>query len=419
MSNKANQTVRNLIHQAEAYRENKDYLSAVTEFEKILNTIEPSDKRIPWIYAHLGETYLAYAQVFSDESTQRQDNYVKALKNFNLALGVDVQDKEGKPILILVKNLPASVQYPWALAHRGEALRMIANEWTPVDSSWNREQIYTEAEDCFKAAIALDPSYAWAYAHLGATICNSRPTDSTDLQHNKYKDALNHLDQALQLTNWNYAWCFAYNAAIHVLENDHKSAVFNLMIAIMQDDKIIQNTIYPPRQFIFSLSEPALPMQALWMYQRARNERKLEDHKQQAYMLYYYAVFAKFAYWEILTTDQLNDKLDKTTKAIDNLHISSCDIDHVYIKTGLAVLKAGPSPIRTSGGIQVEWTRKIEKEYRELKDALDEIKDERKRNRYATDVQMDVAWYYVSQDSDFREALRALITQSSDPYANL
>lgn len=66
----------------------------------------------------------------------------------------------------------------WALAHRGEAYRNMANSWPPsmegITTPGNRVNDYVTALLYFRAAIRLDPDDFWAHAHLGATIVNVR-----------------------------------------------------------------------------------------------------------------------------------------------------------------------------------------------------------------------------------------------------
>ncbi|HEX2572344.1 MAG TPA: hypothetical protein VH877_22555 [Polyangia bacterium] len=136
-------------------------------------------------------------------------------------------------------------QYAWALAHLGEAFRMLANGWPGTDEHLRlpRKRIYwyNRALVYLHNATQQDPRSFWALAHLGATIVNARCFISIILDHadpqqdllNCWKDQ-NHIEEAtpwalinyglkilvlaLELQGYYYPWAQAYYAGALLLK---------------------------------------------------------------------------------------------------------------------------------------------------------------------------------------------------------
>ena len=115
---------------------------AINHFDEILKTLDSkkSPHHYAWCTGHQGEAHLQMGNL-----KEAQDNLEHAIK--------------------------LNPQSAWTQAKLGEVLRMKGNEVSSLIDRWNN---YAQAIVHFDEAINLDPSYAWALAHRGATFANAR-----------------------------------------------------------------------------------------------------------------------------------------------------------------------------------------------------------------------------------------------------
>lgn len=117
-----------LGHRAESYRQEDNYSAAQADFEAAL-TANPN---YIWGLAHLAETHYDLGE------------YQKALEYFDKAIEL------------------SGGEYAWALAHRGQVLRLYD---PPGGSHTSENENWRQALADFKAAEKQDSQYAWAIAY--------------------------------------------------------------------------------------------------------------------------------------------------------------------------------------------------------------------------------------------------------------
>ena len=103
----------------------------------------------------------------------------------------------------------------WALAHRGEAYRIM--------------ECYEEALADFNRAIELDNNYVWALAHRGATYRFMGET--------YYRLALADFNRAIELKP-DYLWAIAYRCRLYTLMKRYDKALTDFDRAIALDKTI-------------------------------------------------------------------------------------------------------------------------------------------------------------------------------------
>lgn len=86
--------------------------------------------------------------------------------------------------------------YAWANAHLGETFRQRGSEAN------SPETFFTQSENFFKQATKLNSDYAWAHAHLGELYRENL----------KYEEAEESFKQAIMIDE-NYAWAYAHRGA--------------------------------------------------------------------------------------------------------------------------------------------------------------------------------------------------------------
>ncbi|MEG5038832.1 MULTISPECIES: hypothetical protein [unclassified Microcoleus] len=94
-----------------------------------------------------------------------------------------------------------------AFARQGETLRLMG---TQKEDEEGGQKLFEDATSLFERAIDADSTYAWAWAHLGATLsyqggmCKRRTTEKLDL----YSQAEDRFKRATEL-NSSYTWAWA------------------------------------------------------------------------------------------------------------------------------------------------------------------------------------------------------------------
>jgi tetratricopeptide (TPR) repeat protein len=370
----------NLLRLAEQYRLKGDYPNAVDCFQEAINQLEAGGKEQDrvWAWAHKGEAHSALAQSLNDLNPNQTEHFNQALYCFNQAVGLK-NDNFNQPTIKLPDEVLHNCTYTWALAHRGETLRVHANVWR----SWNKPQRYDQAVKCFNRAVALNPRDAWAHAHLGAAICNARAwvrlekgKDNYDLKEERqehYDIAMGHLDRALELKKQNYPWCLAYKGVIYLQLEAETEALYAFLAAAYQDRNIFnfETVISPPWEFPIKRSRGMRYVMATVLYMLAKHKapRTLE---QEAYERYFEAGRFYNTFWSTKSKANLSKMqasiLQKAREAAEKIKPGEPDEDKYYILAGLLALE---SELQRS-----DWQEDIQDALIDLKRILDDAVDE-------------------------------------------
>ena len=371
----SNDSIGSLASQGEAARLQEDYDLAVDCFERLKSRLSEitATKQKAWVYAHLGATYSALA--YTDEEDKRL--YTSATEAFESALSL-VAD------------------YKWAWAQFGEMWRNVANRYTAfpllheklirnllekpnvfnldtaqvensqTDIGTITKKLYSYAIQSFERAA---PRSAWVHAHWGAALVNSRgihcstlSSSSVDDAYNSYTKAVDHLEQALQLKNHDYAWAWVYKFAAHTLLNvglasgefreqelndrakHAEQAYKSLFIAIVQDKDILDKIDVPLGDFGVKQPQMLLYAKAMMMYQRGAEPWGSADLRA-CYRSYFYALTRVYH-------DDLGEKSANLTSEIkaevdDHLNKLDSDSTHAahanYMRGGLLAVWGNPA----------------------------------------------------------------------------
>lgn len=322
--------IHDLIHQAERLRLQRRYDEALEIFKDAIERSEANGLDCTWALAHKGETHFALAQIKDKDSviTEATKEYNKALYNFNKALGMSDSNNNtsANPTIILPDQ---DYDYSWALVHRAEVLRTMANRMST--SEQDGASYFNEAIKWFKAVAAIpdenkESGYAWALAHYGAALVNRRGGAAD------YREAVKAFDQALYHTNQEYPWCLAYRALAEFLL-DEKTAFYDLVAATIMDNQILEELFLPAGEFRLDSHDQMIKapgtryVRALWLYLHALKETP-RDKRQHAKVLYQEAVLLHCVY---LREQQLHNFFEKTPVKHLNLQIPNIDKNSLLI----------------------------------------------------------------------------------------
>lgn len=280
-----NQEINDLVHQAYRAYLKENALYAIELLNKAISIRKsqelPSSSHV-WAHAYKGEILLSMAQKMNPFTNHKTRFLSESLMHFNAALGIEGDSEIG------IDDQDKNYNH-WIVAHRGEVLRVMGNEMI-ADSS-RRSEYYEGAIECFKIATEKDPTYAWAYAHWGATLSNQRGKNDE-----YYKEALALLDCALILSEYHYPWAYAYKAITYLQMQErkwHEYAFYDFVFAIRQDASLIYQSLQPPAAFDQDLNEQQQYLEAIWAYEQALEYRP-RDHRQLLYIHYYRFIYRKY-----------------------------------------------------------------------------------------------------------------------------
>ena len=288
--------------QAQIFTMKGEYTKAVDELIRILppsGDLASDDACYVWAHACHGDTLFQLALSMENYSKSQRDHLERALKCFNKALGL----KDNEDIKVMSEEHPRLI--PWILAHRGEVLRTLANKIIDQDSTAkaDRAKYYKEAIDCFRIATQLDEDYAWAYAHWGAALSNQRGDNKV------YLEALGYLEKAIHLSRYNYPWAQAYKTVPLMQMVLPEMAYYDLLIAVRQDNTVLNKGIHPPAEFDETLPRGRRYAEAVWQYQVALDEQQ-STNTQLVYLRYYDVVVDKNVPLEMADYKKLSENLD-------------------------------------------------------------------------------------------------------------
>lgn len=159
-----------LAHLAATLRAQNEYSEALHLFDQLFE--RPGNERYAWAYAQRGETYrLLGTQRYTSDLPQAIHLFERSIQDHDRA----TQLHEG---------------YAWAYAHRGATYRELGYYYEHTYANQQGDPIrateyYEKAHVDFSRAIALNDSYAWAYAYRSvACRCLKRFDEAiSDLQH--------------------------------------------------------------------------------------------------------------------------------------------------------------------------------------------------------------------------------------------
>lgn len=456
--------VNDLLAAAETYYENRDYLNAIDYFHSAIEKLESEGKiafartngnptTYAWAWAHLGWTHLTFGQTLDELDLRQGDHYNQALYCLNRAIGVsspmnrpdapfidalspsylsnpNPDAPETSVLSNLLQLLPETQQhkdepskqcrYAWALAHRGEALRVIANKWSIPD----KPKHYYEAIVCFWQAIELDPTYAWAYAHLGATIVNARgwcrldaQDDETITTHERmhhYDFAMQYIDTALELKKHDYSWCLAYKGVLYLQEpGQHQQAFYAIISAIFQNPKLMnfKVAVRPPWEFGEEREPGMLYAMSTVEYLLAKTRDAkpyalMDADTLNAYQAFYFAVRHTYRFWEIKLIDQQRAvsiaAVDPMTQAqAEAQKLSLNKPDRAYILGGLLALKLKNTTMTESERKKI--TNEALQHLRAAIETAHEIGGKPFADHFKAAARGDRAWYYLRDHELFRQ----------------
>src|SRR5262245_41709228 len=135
-----------LLYTAETRHSEGDYLSALEYFDRGIKELEKNHKQSnhiwAWAWAHMGESHLALAESLDHLNPAKDQHYDLSLYSFNKAIGVKKDQPENPKIKLANEDLKVydDCNYAWAFAHRGEALRVIANNWPSLHKADRYEE---------------------------------------------------------------------------------------------------------------------------------------------------------------------------------------------------------------------------------------------------------------------------------------
>jgi tetratricopeptide (TPR) repeat protein len=186
-----------LCQKAETRRQEEDYDLAIYIFNEALEI--PGFENSYWALSHRAETY------------RQEENYSAAQKDFEAAIAT-------KP------------DYIWGLAHLAETHYCVGE--------------YQKALEYFNQAIELSGGkYAWALAHRGQVLRLYDPPKGSHASANEnWRQALADF-QAAEKQDPQYAWAIAYQAVMHALLEEYKEAWRALERAIRIDPHIMEQAI--------------------------------------------------------------------------------------------------------------------------------------------------------------------------------
>lgn len=332
MSDEIHQGIQRLTRQGIAAHLNGDYVSALRFFDRAIERATFYKCSSSWACAYKGETHFCIAQKMKTYSGEQLKQFEKARYWFNKALGLKENPNDPE---IEINN--EEVKEPWILAHRGELLRVHANSVIMSHDHELRYRLYEEAEACFEKAIKLDPEYAWAYAHWGAMLCNQR-------DEYKYRNALQCLQKAIELSDYKYPWAYAYKAAVLMELERSDLAYYDLLIAVRQDPHVISQGIHPPLEFNPTFSLGRRYGEALWQYEDDL-ERQQKNKTDLCYTQYHKLVVYKNIPKEFYTDYSAVEEHINKTNALEHqvkqdiYSYELKDSDKLYIKGGIISLE--------------------------------------------------------------------------------
>jgi len=459
--------VNDLLTTAEGYYEQEDYLNAFDYFNTAIAKMEDNGSvtlaqngkptSYAWAWAHKGRTHLAFAQTLDELDPRQDEHYNLALYSLNRAIGVDTPDNcPDSPLIdvvatpylnnpdpddssaMVLNNLlqllkvPAQAgleaveacQYAWALAQRGEVLRVTANKW----SIWHKPERYYEAIECFWKAIEVKSpnqlNYSWTYAHLGATIVNARGWCRLDAQDNSsitdeekqrhYDLAMQYIDMALEFKQHNYSWCLAYKGVLYLQEHEEEKALGAILSAIIQYPKLLdfRTVIRPPWEFGEYRTPEMLYAMSTGEYLLAKSgDTKpyslMDRDTLNAYQLVHFAVRYTYRFWEIKILDKQHATLPRRKSPIETAtdaveKLSADKPDQHYLLGSLWALSLHGIPDTDKKGD--EATKIIKEALLELRTTLDIARvlgGKPLVDHFKASARGDKAWYYLRKDEQF------------------
>lgn len=166
-------------------------------FEKATD-IDHGDGEYAWAWAHWGSTLSYLGGMINRGDSSKPRKYEQAQAKF-------------------LKAIELNNQYAWAFAHMGQnycwwAINLIEHGKSEEGSDYLNKAII----DCFKTAIKIDPTYAWAHAKMAVAYRILAAEDGEDTKETQanYDEAVSCLGKAIE-QNQEYAWAYAYRAVIH------------------------------------------------------------------------------------------------------------------------------------------------------------------------------------------------------------
>lgn len=165
-------------------------------FEKATD-IEHGDGEYAWAWAHWGSTLSYLGGMMKKGELDKPSKYEEAQAKF-------------------LKAIELNNQYAWAFAHMGQNYCWWGINLMEHGRSEGLDYLKTAINDCFKTAITIEPTYAWAHAKMAFAYRFLAVEDGEDTKETQanYDEAVSCLGKAIE-QNQEYAWAYAYLAVIH------------------------------------------------------------------------------------------------------------------------------------------------------------------------------------------------------------
>ncbi len=367
---------------AGSFLEKKDFKNALLSFDQCIEK--------------LGEEKLTPRRVAWIYAHRAETHLNVAQKRSLVMSDIDVNKQMERAREDYEMAIDADPTYAWAYAHLGELCRHQVNRMGI--SPKVRQEYFELGKKSFKKACELDDQYAWAWSHWGALLGNMR----TD-----YKQSLEYLRRALIIRRNTDAWAFANEVVGHYQENNMARAFNALFSSISIDPNIFTHAIFPAAE-ILNHRDLNIRDQFLWALRNfivVKHKAGLKD-EQAGPLKGFYEPFAFYFSLVQQVISWLADEVDPDKVLPDKNEWESdavglgVDNEATYRLAGVHALIYKALSTRNQGS-EADLNELKDRALTLLRKALKGLNPQIPRDKELLDLALrDVAWYELAAEVD-------------------